>query len=380
MSGSFSAPGSLRSPLSKHPSESYLHFLQCLYFLNFSKIVLFALIKAFYQSQCTFFLNSIFFSYKFFLFFSFLFFFLKGKQKKRDYLERRLIAVWGENSPQRCAIGLGVAGAGHIGSAVSWGSVRDGAGGCGAGRRSASPRLSAAPKKVRGCCALLTGVPPQKGSGQLACKFKCGLWHPSSLYHCTVSAEEETRRGGGGGGGGFIHRLLKRSAASATPQSSGWEGRQRGGKAAPRACGRDRLPPSSGTPTSRRFFLTSKYQSAWGQPRSPFSGSLRNIARCARKPLPSHPSPPPLPRPPRCGCWLRGKEPPGSCGGRPAGDHWVPSVLLGSKRNSVKISPELGYSVFTRPPSLPVPSEASVRVLASANLKETLRQGDPSET
>lgn len=118
-----------------------------------------------------------------------------------------------------------------------------------------------------------------------------------------------------------LHRLLKRSAASATPQSPGWEGRQRGGKAAPRACGRDRLPPSPGTPTSRRFFLTSKYQSAWGQPRSPFSGSLRNIGRCARKPLPSHPSPPPLPRPPRCQCWLRGKEPPGSCGGRPAGDH-----------------------------------------------------------
>ena len=109
-----------------------------------------------------------------FLFFPF-FFFLKGKQKKRDYLERRLIAVWGENSPQRCAIGLGGAGAGHIGSAVSWGSVRDGAGGCGAGRRSPSPRLTAAPKKVRGCCALPTGVPPQKGSGQLACKFKCGL-------------------------------------------------------------------------------------------------------------------------------------------------------------------------------------------------------------
>ena len=154
---------------------------------------------------------------------------------------------------------------------------------------------------------------PEPGSEPLGTSCPCCC----SVRSQEPSATLQRGGGGGGGGGGFIHRLLKRSAASATPQSPGWEGRQRGGKAAPRACGRDRLPPSPGTPTSRRFFLTSKYQSAWGQPRSPFSGSLRNIAQCARKLLPSHPSPPPLPRPPRCQCWLRGKEPPGSCGAGP---------------------------------------------------------------
>lgn len=80
------------------------------------------------------------------------------------------MAVWGENSPQRCTNGLGVAGAGHIGSAVARGRVRrvrDGAGGCGADRRSRSLLLSTAPN-VHGCCARSPGVLSQKGSGQLA--------------------------------------------------------------------------------------------------------------------------------------------------------------------------------------------------------------------
>lgn len=93
-----------------------------------------------------------------------------------------------------------------------------------------------------------------RGSSPASSNAGCDTHHhyitvPSAPRRRLSEEEEE-------GGGGFIHRLLKRSAASATPKSPGLESRQRGGKAAPRACSRDRLPPSPGTPTSLRFFLT----------------------------------------------------------------------------------------------------------------------------
>lgn len=139
----------------------------------------------------------------------------------------------------------------------------------------------------------------QKGSGQLACKFKCGLWHPPSLYHCTVRAEEETQREGGGrGGGGFIHRLLKSSVAQSLQRAQAWK-QAEGRKGAPSACGRDRLPPWPGTPTSQRFFLMrSTNRLGVGGIRAPHSTTRYHLAvQSQTTAFPPIPTPPPLPRP-----------------------------------------------------------------------------------
>lgn len=139
--------------------------------------------------------------------------------------------------------------------------------------------LSSSPRKARGS---------SPASSNAGCDTHRHYITVPSAPRRRLSEKEEGEEEGSFTGSRSAPQLQPLQRAQAWKQAEGRKG-------APSARRGDRLPPSPGTPTSQRFFLTRSTNRLGGKPRSSFSDAVPSRCALSNNCLPTIPTPTPFP-------------------------------------------------------------------------------------